>query len=297
MFEKRFALVPAQVFTADGGANGSVSIADTRLFKVKQQVVITATGQPNLDTLEVKKVLSLTQMIVGPQTGNINTFTDLSAYTTVAGARIFANEQKRPQISADDFERAVYEEEPTVAKRVILVDELGNKYDDDNPLPTSATFSGSISVGEVDQGAPNTIANAWPVKITDGTDTLNINPDGSLNVNISQDTAADGLTVDYFEITSVPSAVETTIITVTAPVGGKRIQKVDFSGDNNALYRVKVDGNTVATRRTWWTHFNESVSFEGFVNGLLLTVGQVLTVTVIHNRPDLGAFEATVMSV
>jgi hypothetical protein len=296
MFEKRFAAVPAQVLTADGGANGSVSVPDTRLFKVKQQVVVTATGQTNLE-LEVKKVVSPTSLIVGPLTGNINTFTNLSAYTTAASAKIFANEQKRPQISADDFERAVYEEEPVVAKRVILVDEFGNKYDSENPLPTSSTFTGSISVGEVAQGLPNTLVNAWPSKITDGTDVLAVNPDGSINVNISQDTAADGLIINYNEISSVGAGVETTVITVTAPVGGKRIQKVDFSGDNKAVYKVKIDGNTIATRRTWWTHFNESVSFEGFVNGLLLTSGQILTVTVIHNRPDLGAFEATVMSV
>jgi hypothetical protein len=296
MFEKRFAAVPAQVFTADGGANGSVSIADVRLFKVKQQVVITATGQTNLE-LEVKRIVNSTSMIVGPIAGNINAFTNLSAYTTAAGASIFANEQRRPTITSDDFERAVYEEEPVVAKRVILVDELGNKYDDNNPLPTSASFTGAISVGEVDQGLPNTIGNAWPVKITDGTDALDINPDGSINVNVNQSIAADGLIIDYNEVSSVGSGSETTIITITAPVGGQRIQKVDFSGDNKALYKVKVDGNTIAARRTWWTHFNESVNFEGFVNGLLLTAGQVLTVTVIHNRPDLGAFEATVMSV
>ena len=198
MFEKRFAAVPAQVFTADGGANGSVSIADTRLFKVKQQVVITATGQTNLE-LEIKKVLSATLMIVGPIAGSINTFTNLSAYTTAANAEIFANEQKRPTIDSDSWERAVYEEEPTVAKRVVLVDDLGNKYNDDNPLPTSATFSGSISVGEVDQGAPNTNANAWPVKIT-GSDSagvesnyLAIDSSGRITVNQGAAGAANWL--------------------------------------------------------------------------------------------------------
>lgn len=40
----------------------------------------------------------------------------------------------------------------------------------------------SIEIGTVDQGAPNTVANAWPVKITDGTDTASVNADGSLNV-------------------------------------------------------------------------------------------------------------------
>jgi hypothetical protein len=142
--EKRFAAVSAQVFTANGGTNGSISIADTRLFKVKQHVVISATGQINLE-LEVKKVIGPTSMIVGPITGSINTFTDLSAYTTATTASVFANEQRRPTITADDFERAVYEEEPIVAKRVILVDEFGNKYDTENPLPTDATLVGQTA--------------------------------------------------------------------------------------------------------------------------------------------------------
>lgn len=53
----------------------------------------------------------------------------------------------------------------------------------------------------VNQGTANTIANAWPVKITDGTDTVAINTDGSLNVkqnpaNLSVTaTAATGVAV------------------------------------------------------------------------------------------------------
>lgn len=295
-FEKRFAAVPTQIFTANGGANGSVSIADTSLFKVKQQVVITATGQQNLE-LEVKKVLSPTSMIVGPITGSINTFTDISAYTTAASANIFANEQKRPTIIDHEFERAVYEEEPAVAKRVILVDQFGNKYDDDNPLPTSATFTGSISVGQVDQGDPNTNANAWPVKVTDGTDTLGINPDGSINVNVAGSSSASGLTINHNEITSVASGVETTITTVIVPIGGLRVFKIEVSGDTIALFRIKVNGSTVINKRSWWADFNPTFNFEDFANGLLLTFGQTLTVTVEHTRPFLGAFEATVMSV
>lgn len=46
--------------------------------------------------------------------------------------------------------------------------------------------SDSISVGSItaDQGAPNTNANAWPVKVTDGVDVVAVNPDGSINVQI-----------------------------------------------------------------------------------------------------------------
>lgn len=169
MLEKRFAAVPAQIFTVNGTADGTVTIADTSLFKVKQHVIVTATGQINLE-LEIKKITSQTTMIVGPVAGNVNTFTDVSAYTTSASGSVFANEQKRPIISVEEANRAIYEEEPTVAQRVVMVDKHGEIYDDTNPLP--ATFSGSISVGVLNQGNPNTLGSSWPVKITDGTNVL-----------------------------------------------------------------------------------------------------------------------------
>ncbi|MGH8693547.1 MAG: hypothetical protein ACREVM_04875 [Burkholderiales bacterium] len=47
-----------------------------------------------------------------------------------------------------------------------------------------ATFSGAI--GAVDQGSPNTIANGWPVKITDGTDLLLINGSGEAEMELAR---------------------------------------------------------------------------------------------------------------
>lgn len=55
------------------------------------------------------------------------------------------------------------------------------KVNPDGSINVTAAFS-SFSVSSVDQGAPNSINNAWPVKLTDGTDTVNVNPDGSLNI-------------------------------------------------------------------------------------------------------------------
>lgn len=54
------------------------------------------------------------------------------------------------------------------------------KVNPDGSIDVNATFAGTI--GTVDQGNPNTISNAWPVLITDGTDSINVNPDGSINV-------------------------------------------------------------------------------------------------------------------
>lgn len=170
MFEKRFPAIPAQLFTADGTADGVVTIVDATLFKVKQQIFISSNTQTPLGPLEVKKINTATQLVVGPVSGSIFTSTDISAFLLVDGAAIFANEQKRPSIPIDEIKRSTYEEEPTVAVRSILVNKLGHIYDEDNPLP--AMFSGSISVGDLDQGAPNTNPNGWPVKVTDGTNVL-----------------------------------------------------------------------------------------------------------------------------
>ena len=290
MLEKRFYAVPPQAFTADGTSSGVITIAANAcsLFKVKQKVILTASTLPNI-TLEIKEIDNEHNIQVGPIAGTlgvvgnntgISARTDISAYTVALGATIFADMQKRPSIDNIEIVRATYEEEPTVAVRSILVDECGNLVNDNNPLPVA--FDGTISIGSV--------------SIVDDGNTLVVNPDGSINVNVTESSSLSGLIISHNEISSVPAGVETTIITITAPVNGYRVEKVEVSGENVALFRVKVNGSTISDKRSWWTEFNETFNYEGFPNGLLLTSGQVLTVTCYHTRPYPGNFEATVMA-
>jgi hypothetical protein len=145
MLEKRLAAVSPQSFIINGGSDGSVTVNDTSLFKVKQEVILSASSLSNLDQIEVKRIVSPNVMYVGPKGGNIDSRIDVSAYTVALGATIFANEQKRPSIPFEEFTRAVYEEEPVVAQRSVLVDKYGNKYDNSNPMPVNAT----VSIGDV----------------------------------------------------------------------------------------------------------------------------------------------------
>ena len=138
--EKNLFAVAPKLFTADGGSAGKIEVANACDFKVKQRVKVSGTALPQLD-LEVKRVIGLTEMYLGPITGPISDRTDLSAYTTAASSFIYAIEQKRPSIPFEEFTRAVYEEEPVVAKRVVLVDDCGDKYNTANPLPVSATVN------------------------------------------------------------------------------------------------------------------------------------------------------------
>jgi hypothetical protein len=290
MLEKRFYAVPPQAFTADGTVSGVITIAGNAcgLFKVKQKIILTATGLPNL-ALEIKQIDGEGNIQVGPSAGTlgvvgsntgISARTDISAYTVALSATIFADEQRRTSIDNIEIVRATYEEEPTVAVRSIIVDPCGDLISAANPLPVA--FDGTISIGNV--------------SIVDDGNTLEVNPDGSINVNIINSTSTPGLIISHNEISSVPAGVETTIITITAPVNGYRVEKVEVSGENVALFRVKVNGSTISDKRSWWTEFNETFNYEDFPNGLLLTAGQVLTVTCYHTRPYPGNFEATVMA-
>lgn len=173
MLEKRLSAVPPQSFLADGTANGIITVADTRYFKVKQEVILSANSLPNLDTIEVKRVLSSTQLAVGPQKGNIDTRIDVSAYTVALSAAIFANEQKRPSIPSEEFNRAMYDEEPTVAMRSVIVDKFGNKIDNVvdsngvNRLAVDGQFSAEVDVQvDVDiDGTYNPVTNPDPDNI------------------------------------------------------------------------------------------------------------------------------------
>lgn len=173
--------------------------------------------------------------------------------------------------------------------------------------------------GEVSQGAAG--ADPWPVSgpLTD--DELRANPvdvsgivmvsnfpvtqpvSGPLTdvqlratpVPVQVEQAGTGFELLYNEITSVGAGVESVVITVAAPPGGYRVGRIETSGDNLSEYRVKVDGVTQMFKRSSWTEFNASFEFGGANGGLVLTSGQVLTLTALHNSADLGTYEATVM--
>lgn len=132
-FEKRWEAVSPRLFTANGGTDGLVTVADTTLFFVKQAVTLSDDNSLDL-MLEVKAVTSATTLFVGPRRTPLRDISDISDYTTAQNATIRAPEQPRPSIPEKEHERAAYAEEPIVAKRSILVDKLGEYFDDDNPF-------------------------------------------------------------------------------------------------------------------------------------------------------------------
>lgn len=282
MFEKSWLAVPPQLFTVNGSPNGLVTIADTGGFKVKAQVVISATGYPNL-TVECKRVLSRTQMYVGAIGKNINDRSiDLTNYSIANGAFIYQDEQARNTIAAQDIVQAVYEQEPTVAIRTTWVDKYGDVYDEANPVPIA--FDGTIAVGNV------------TIQDDDG-DELEINTDGSLNVVIVGGGSNKNA---YGEASAVPAGVETTIVqyTVSLALASAILQRVSVCGENVGRYRVFLNGTVIDTRRTYYGgSFNEYFEFSiGSSDGAQLAPGDVVAVKILHDRPFIGDFQARIQA-
>lgn len=189
--EKKFYSIPDTAFTADGTADGIVTLPSTFQYKVGMIISLSsATQSPR--RLKIKRVISDTQMHVGTPETKIDVYSDLSMFLVVDTAIVSFTEQQRPVIDILEIQRQVYEEEPTVALRNHLVDWQGRSYDKTNPVPVQLS-DGSINIGSVNaelevqlshkDNYPDTGDVADSVRIGDGENELAINPDGSINAN------------------------------------------------------------------------------------------------------------------
>jgi hypothetical protein len=287
--EQKWPSVAPQAFTADGGQQGQIKVADVRGFKVKQNVVISATGLPDLN-LQVKRVVKKTGFIrVGPPQdqqlqgkAGLAAFSDISAYTVVLGAFLYAAEQPKVRLKTDDIDSATYEQEPTVARRVVGVDQYGDFYDQDNPLPVA--FDGDVTIGVVE------------VKGTNG-NFVEPNSDGSINVNVVEAPVAGHTVRSIFgEITSVPNGSQTQITFYTVPVSKTGVlERISVSGDNLARFDVYLNGTLFDTKRSWYGDFNAGFEFmTGTSDGFTLNAGDTISIKVTHNSPFLGSFTARI---
>lgn len=107
----------------------------------------------------------------------------------------------------------------------------------------------------------------------------------------------DGFTSlsQFNEISSVPNATPTTVISLTVGVG-KRVylDSIEVSGDNIAKYKVDIAGATNATRRTTWTDFNSVFKWSNYV----VNAGETISVSVEQTgRQSAGDYEARIVGI
>lgn len=132
--EKKRLAVDPRPFILDGNGNGRVAVSDIRGFFVGQIVQIRSdTLQPT--EYKIKRFISKTEFRVGPPNSGVSVTSSTSQFLVTDNAKISAEEQARVGITEDEIQKAEYAEEPIVAKRVIGVDEYGDYYSLQNPLP------------------------------------------------------------------------------------------------------------------------------------------------------------------
>jgi hypothetical protein len=120
-------------FTADGGVQGMVTVSSVYHLKLGAFVLISANNLSPV-RLQIKKILSNTQLIVGVD-GDINNRYDISAYTVALNGFLLQPEQGKVDVEDGQIHKFVFEHGPTNAFRNILVNRLGNAFDENNPIP------------------------------------------------------------------------------------------------------------------------------------------------------------------
>ena len=267
--EKRILVVDKQPLLSNGSIKGEITVSDTSLFRVGQIVTLSSDTKDNAD-YQVKRILKNTSISLGRSDKPIQDRVDVSAYKIADNAVMFAREQKRPPVPEQEIERHTYEEEPVVARRVVLIDKYGERYALDNPVPSI---------------------------ISDGEDSLVINPDGSVNVNIvNSTTVPESIETPFNEVTSVAKNVRTLVATLVAKNDKATfLQRITVGGTNFADYTLEHDDSKVMRKRTWaGSELHASFEFDGYSEkGKEILPGGTLKIYVEHARPFNGDFEVT----
>jgi hypothetical protein len=142
--EKKWLKVDPKPFTADGGENGYVYLSNVKGFRIRQRVLLKATGLPNIEA-DIINVYP-DRLIIGHYEEKRPV--DISAYTVALSATVEASEQDKQFVSQKDLISFVHEREGINAIRVFNVDEEGKPYNETNPLFVRLS-DGSISIGTV----------------------------------------------------------------------------------------------------------------------------------------------------
>jgi predicted RNA-binding protein with PIN domain len=146
---------------------------------------------------------------------------------------------------------------------------------------------------EANQGAAALVASSWPVKVTDGTDTLLVNTDGSINVVVSGE--ADGTEVVNYTTSAAVAAAASVNHDYTVPGG------VTFYGEEawmSASGKIKaqllVNGSVIYTGFNSTANPNIRIPLEHLVKA---AATQVVRITITNTDNQAQDVYSTLLGV
>ena len=98
-----------------------------------------------------------------------------------------------------------------------------------------------------------------------------------------------GIETNLFNSASIPTGVETTLISYTVPAVTKfHVLLASCSGEADGVFTFKKNGAPMGRKRNSWS--NRNVEFE-FLYGLKMNAGDVIEVSVLHNNDASCQFD------
>jgi len=117
---------------------------------------------------------------------------------------------------------------------------------------------------------------------------INLTSEGFLQVSV---VGNENMGIIYDEGT-LSGGVEHSLVSHTVTAGQEfNLARISGTGRTNGIFRVKVNGTTIETKRNAWTDRN--VEFV-YTKGLPLTAGDTVELTVIHNQLTSTPFSGTI---
>lgn len=148
--------------------------------------------------------------------------------------------------------------------------------------------SGTVTA---DQGAPNTLANGWPVKLTDGSNVLGTpaNP-----LVVTSDGIAGTDVNEYGEDLAVLASTLTPIITYVVPGGNTlKVTGVVGWGTYDGEFVVQVNG--VTKGGGWSSPADRTLQIDYAAGTIPAVAGDTVTVNVIHYSSTTQTFKANLL--
>lgn len=207
----------------------------------------------------------------------------------------------RTRLDADQVMRGAYDEanqrlrvdaEVTANVATMNVDILASS--GDNIAIASQNGANVLTVNpdgslDVNINAININHSTDSIKIGDGTNLLDVNPNGSINVVVT----SSGLTTSniFNEVLAVATGIATIIVSFTA-ITNTKLLKVDMGGGNVAAYSLSIAGFLQNKKYTFYQNLNEVMDFK---DGIPVNAGDVISLSVSHNRPSLADFNGSLL--
>lgn len=129
---------------------------------------------------------------------------------------------------------------------------------------------------------------------------LAINPDGSINANVTVSPAASGSSINiYNEVSGVAIGASSTVTTYTVPSGKTfHLTRVEFSSDSVSLFELKFNGSTSSKKRLTFMSFNGAFEFINMQDGFTLTAGSTIAVIATNDSTQsVAQFESNIQGI